>query len=113
MAMRVAGALPGAKALQHLAQVLLALAADARNLLAAGEIVAVAEHALVLLGEGLALLHPGGVGRRRAAGAGTGGSVPMWSEKPRRSASVKPLATAVIAGLLRRPSRNRNSWVIV
>ena len=46
------------------------------------------------------------------AGAGTGGSVPMKSEKPRRSSSFIVLATAVIASLLRRPSRNRNSCVI-
>ena len=45
-------------------------------------------------------------------GAGTGGSVPMNSEKPRKSASVINFPSAIIASLLRRPSRNRNSCVI-
>jgi hypothetical protein len=45
-------------------------------------------------------------------GGGTGASVPMKSEKPRRSSSFSVFATAVIASLLRRPSRNRNSCVM-
>jgi hypothetical protein len=45
-------------------------------------------------------------------GGGIGGSVSMKSAKPRRSLSVSVFATAVIAGLSRRPSRNKNNCVI-
>jgi hypothetical protein len=88
------------------------LARDAWHLLAAIQGRTVAEHALVLLRQRPPLGHARRVGRCGGRRGRTGGSVPMKSEKPRMSSSVMVLATAVIASLLRRPSRNRNSCVM-
>ena len=65
--LRVAGPLARLEAAQALAQILLALPADARHLLAAAQVVAVAEHALVLARKLARLGHSRGVGRRRGA----------------------------------------------
>jgi hypothetical protein len=103
--------LSGFEALQRLAQVLLALAADAWHLLAAGEIGAVAEHALVLLRQRLALLHPRRVGRREPAAAARAAACRCVGEAAQVGVG-EALGHRVIAGLSRRPSRNRKSWVI-
>jgi len=68
--LRVAGPLARLEAAQGLTHVLLTLSADARHLLAAAQVVAVAEHTLVLAREVARLVHPRRIGwcRRRCRG---------------------------------------------
>jgi len=101
---------PGAAlVLPHgLEQVLLPLIGQARHLLAAGEI------RLWQTPHGCRRVSVRPRAKRAGSGAssggGGGGSLVTRSAKAVRSSLVSPLAAAIMAGLSRRPSRNRKSW---
>ena len=102
----VAGPYVGLVLAHGLDEEILALSGDPRDVVAAGQVRAVADVAAMLVDQAPAR-GPGAPDRSDSAVAGGGGSFASVSAKVRRSSSVKPFTAAFMSSTLRSFSRNR------